>query len=173
MTSVTALEHLPLSELWAFSPLCAKGSCNCQQCAIVLGRTREEVAPSSAHGSWIVHFPLASVLDRTWLGQKQHQVTGGVRRPWGRLPPGVHWNRQSRLWVCSSLWPTRLGRDPRNVRSCDGTCWAAVTVTRRTGYLLSHAIPVRLGIYIAVPLPFLLASPEIPFPGCGRQLFGK
>ncbi|XP_035757213.1 E3 ubiquitin-protein ligase RNF216-like isoform X2 [Egretta garzetta] len=33
-----------------------------------------------------------------------------------------------------------LGRAPRSVRGCGGPRWAAVTVTRRTGYLPSHAI---------------------------------
>lgn len=33
-----------------------------------------------------------------------------------------------------------------------------------------RAIP---GIYMVVPLPFLLACTEIPFPECRRQLFGK
>lgn len=118
-----APEQLPLSEPWASSPLFVqRSSCNCQQCAIVLGRTRREVASSSANGTSIVRFfSPASVLERTWLGQKQHQVTLGVRKPRGHLLHGVRWSRQSCPWVCSSPWPMCLGRHPRNGHSCDGT----------------------------------------------------
>lgn len=77
----------------------------------------------------------------------------GTSPSWGYIGTG----RQSCPWVCRSSWPTRLGRDPRNAHSCDGTRCTAVTVMRRTGYLLSHAIPARLGICFA--MPFSLFSP--------------
>lgn len=63
----------------------------------MLGTTRGEVGSSSANGTCIVHFSPASVLERTRLGQKQHQVTLGVRKPWGHLLHGVHRNRQAEL----------------------------------------------------------------------------
>lgn len=97
MTLVIVLE--PLSH--GLPPcFCVKGSntgsCNCQQCAIVLGRTRGEVAFCSANGTCIVH---SSVLERTWLGQRQHQVMLGVGKPWGPLLCRVHWNKQAELPV--------------------------------------------------------------------------
>lgn len=64
------------------------GSCKCPQCAIVLGRTRGEVAFCPAHGACIVH---SSVLERMWLCQRQHQVMLGAGNLW------VHWNRQAEL----------------------------------------------------------------------------
>ena len=42
-------------------------------------------------------FSPASVLEGTWLGQRQHQVTLEVRKPWGHLLHGVRWNRQAEL----------------------------------------------------------------------------
>lgn len=62
MTLVIALKPL----IHGLPPcFCVKGpntgSCKCQQCAIVLGRTRGEVAFYSADGTCIVH---SSALER-------------------------------------------------------------------------------------------------------------
>lgn len=100
MTLVIALKPL----IHGLPPcFCVKGpntgSCKCQQCAIVLGRTRGEVAFCSADGTCIVH---SSALERMWLGQRQHQVMLGAGKPWGHLR-GVHWNRQSCLWALQLL----------------------------------------------------------------------
>ena len=165
---MTALERSPLNR--GLSPrCCAEGSstcsCSCQQRAVVLGRAQGKVAPCSANGTCIVHASPASGEDVAW----SEAAPGDARsqKPWGRLLHRVPWGRRaelprgSQLPVASTSWEGSQNRAQLRWR------------LPRAEYLLSHTIPARLGIYIAVPLPFLLACPGIPFPGCRRQLFGK
>lgn len=63
VTSAVVLEQLPMSELWASSPVLCEGI---QQCAIVLGRIRGKITTGSANGRCVVHIPKPP-MERTWL----------------------------------------------------------------------------------------------------------
>jgi len=133
------------------------------------------VAANNVPLSWVEHrekshrvllmAPVLSMLplplERTWRGQRQHQVTLGVRSRGdvsftGCLGAGG----QSCPGVRSSPWPARLGRDPRTAHSCDGACRELNT---------SYLTPSQRVWESTLPCLFPFSSPaqESLFPGVG------